>query len=385
VKTAFFAGLLGLSLPAYAWDKHQSLMQIALPEMLKLVSPETKKLLEEAWPAPCPLEEFQRYQGLAQKLELNPLLSAQDPLPALALANVTDGTSAEEHCGKRFKLTGVQALLHTLVDEPDGGMDQNLDESFDRENERRWMGGLHGLNSQGFRHMIFAGWSWRHPLTTFQIPLQSIGQAPQRIELLSGTAQNFFKQGDLVWGIRLMGWAMHYMQDLTQPFHTVQVPRLAMLPWGELLGWNPKESFKRFVAESTRIISNYHHAYEHYVLHVGQQADQAWNACFTTPLKVETGLSSLTPQTLALELVDRTRDLNAEFGDAFLDFFGRDLKEPDFDLVKEKGEISYSTLATDPLLEAPRKRIHQLTCEAFRNFTLFSALLMDAAATTLQN
>lgn len=364
-------------------------MKFALPEILKLVSPTTRQLLEKSWPAPCPLEEFQMYQNLAQKLELNPLLSTPEPLPAIALAGVeqVEGTptvSAEERCGKKFKLTGLQALAHTLVDEPDGGMDQNLDDSVDPENDRRWMGGHHGVNSQGFRHMVFAGWSWWHPWTTFQIPVQSIGKAPQRIETLAQHAQSLLKQGDLVWGLRVMGWALHYMQDLAQPFHTIQVPRLSMLPWGELLGWNPKESFKRFVIESTRVISNYHHAYEHYVLYAAKIPDSPWKSCFAPSAPMETGLSHLDPQSLALALVDRSRDLNAKHGTSFQDFFGRELKSPEFDLVRQRGEIDLAALMAHGDLETSRKELHALTCQAFQNFTMFSALLLDSMATLPQ-
>jgi len=49
---------------------------------------------------------------------------------------------------------------------------------------QEWMGGETGPTSQGFRHMFFGGVDWQHPIQTFQIPFHSIGQAPERFEIL---------------------------------------------------------------------------------------------------------------------------------------------------------------------------------------------------------
>ena len=339
-------------------------MQVAMPSMVKLLSPETRKALEKLWATPCPLEEFQVYQKLALKLELNPMLSAPAPLP---------GLGTEETCGRKFKINGIQALQQTLTDEPDHGMDQNLNGELDPQDERRWMGGVQGPNSQGFRHMYFSGWSWQQPFTTFQLPVHAVGQAPKRVEALAVHAQELIQQGDYAWGIRVMGWAMHFLQDLSQPFHTVQVPRLSMVPWSMLISWNPKEAFQRFVKESTRVLSNYHHAYERYVLFASQQPDLPFAKC----LEQATTLPKNTPEALALEVSDQSRSLNGTYGSVFEDFFGHELKGSEFELVNQRGDLDYAALYSSEELKSSRERLHELTCRALGHFSRYSAALIE--------
>src|SRR5690606_36594431 len=45
-----------------------------------------------------------------------------------------------------------------------------------------------------------------------------------RIYQYSGLARLAFASGHPYWGYRFLGWALHYLQDLTQPYHAKVVP-----------------------------------------------------------------------------------------------------------------------------------------------------------------
>ncbi len=140
------------------------------------------------------------------------------------------------------------------IDEPDFGMDQDLPDSADPKGDRAWMGGKTGPTSQGFRHMFFQGIEWMSPLRTLQIPFHGIGQSPERILKFHAVSQKFLQEKNLYWALRTLLWELHFIQDLHQPFHAMQVPYIRMLPW--------KELFHKFTARSTQVIGNYHYAYE---------------------------------------------------------------------------------------------------------------------------
>lgn len=187
--------------------------------------------------------------------------------------------------------------LCKFVDEPDGGMDQNLPDSDDPENQRRWMGGKVGLGSQGFRHMYFGGWDWQLPIGSLQLPFHAIGYAPDRVEEFSEMAQRFFREGNRPEGLRRLAWALHYLQDLGQPYHATQLPLLSFLKL--------RFSVQRTVEDTTHNISNYHLSMENYVAE-RLQSSQAFGTCF--PSAPNTSLPP-EPKRLALFLAELSRGI----------------------------------------------------------------------------
>lgn len=282
-----------------------------------------------------------RFSDLGQRL----LLNSAAPLPSL------EATTGEE-------------ILRLAVDDPDAGMDQNLPDSADPRDDRRFMGGTEGPTSQGFRHMWFHGWDAKKALATFQVPAREIGQAPERFELLAGEAREYVRRRDFYWAIRLVGWSMHYIQDLTQPFHTNQVPSPRMVPWGAALRWPPAAGFDNLVRETTRTIGNYHWAYEGYVeaeLRKGRAS--VFNGCLSEPAAP---LAGTQPSAVAREVDEASIDRSPKLAAALMDYFGTELKDPEWDLAHEKGKIDYAKLAADPAKRDARARLNALTCESLR-------------------
>lgn len=133
--------------------------------------------------------------------------------------------------------TSARQILIDFSDEPDWEMDQHLDLS--------WMQAFHG-GSQGYRHMYY-------PAGTFHAPMgfYAQGKTPERAEHFYSMAKEAFDQGDPYWGFRFLARAMHYVQDMSQPYHTRQ------LYWKFI-------SLKDPYYGTVQIIKNYHFAYESY-------------------------------------------------------------------------------------------------------------------------
>ena len=325
---------------AGAWEIHRSLM----PWVTARLTPQEITRLNQPIAVPAPAVTEMRYHEMARALQLNPngkLISGSEKTPL--------------------------QIFTLAVDDPDQGMDQDLPTAFDPSNERKFMGGMSGPTSQGFRHSYFGGWQIMHPITTFQVPFHSMGQAPERTRVFAQFAKELIDQGDFAWGVRLIGWAMHYVQDLSQPFHAVQIPNLKMVPFSHL--------FTDLVPETTRVISNYHWVYEGYTLEQIQSTQPSTlKACLGETVKSEIHWDPTNPREnpadLTLEVAEDSLKLASEMGAALVAFTraaGMDLKDPKVDLAHNIGSVDYRELASRPSLAHERDRLEKVTCLALRN------------------
>ena len=142
---------------------------------------------------------------------------------------------------------------------PDGGMDQELDLGPDQE----FMGGKTGPSSQGIRHMFYQAFDWKQPLITFHYPAysRSLGQAHDRAQIFFDLAMQAKRTKHWFWAYRFLGICLHYIEDLNQPYHSQQFGSVVLLPIGFLLrGGNA------FIAETTRIVGNFHLTFERYTV-----------------------------------------------------------------------------------------------------------------------
>ena len=311
----FLLSVFTLIPSAFSWDHHHAIMQVLAesPSALK------RSYLAQKVKLPCAQDEREMIQKLAAELQIN---ANKVPVITQECAKNAPGSSS----GIK---TVSELIASDMIDEPDFGMDQDLPDSADPENERAHMGGKVGPTSQGFRHMYFPGLRWSSPLDTFQLPFHAIGQAPQRFEKLHAVSDRFFKEGNVFWGLRTLLWSLHFVQDLHQPFHVAQVPYFKMLPW--------KNLFSGFVQRSTQTITNFHYAYEDLILEYVKDADVSdFGTCFE-------GISAK-PVADIYSIIDATRSQAPALGKALYRLFGDRLKSSEIDLPNGKGEIDYYAL-----------------------------------------
>lgn len=133
-------------------------------------------------------------------------------------------------------------ILTTYAMEPDWGMDQELNASW----QQRFMGGYTGLGSQGYFHMYYPALTLHLPF-----PVMSMGAAPKRSAQWAELAAASFAKGDDYWGWRFTAWSLHYLEDVIQPYHSTQTHRKFIQLGSPIKG-------------TTNCTSNFHLLYEHW-------------------------------------------------------------------------------------------------------------------------
>ena len=159
--------------------------------------------------------------------------------------------------GEQTKPISARQVLKSYSGEPDWGMDKGLDAS----KHQGLMGGTDATmtSSQGFRHMSFL--------------FGSMGEAPQRAQLMFNLGRKAIEKGHDYWGFRFVAWGMHYLGDMGTPVHTNMLPTSKYIRLKGMLrprGADGKRHLnKKFVGDlvrgSANINANYHFLYENYV------------------------------------------------------------------------------------------------------------------------
>lgn len=134
-------------------------------------------------------------------------------------------------------------VIATAAQEPDEGMDTGL-----------WLdsGTEHG-KLYGFGRRPFANWPlplgeqaafhmgfFHEPMLTYASNNDAQRMYPEyRMHLWQSLARFALVNGHAYWGWRFAGWAMHYAQDMTQPYHASLLPGTSLPKrlWMDALGW----------------------------------------------------------------------------------------------------------------------------------------------------
>jgi len=165
----------------------------------------------------------------------------------------------------------VVDVLATASDEPDYGLDIGLWEDSGTTYGRRYGWGRQpfGANpviefdSQAPFHI---GFYHEAPIVYKAAPFLQRSYAEVRIHQWRSLAAHALATGHPYWGWRFAGWGLHYLQDLTQPYHARVLPGVGVagMLWInalDLAGWHrPKE-------EAVTFVTNRHLALENYQLH----------------------------------------------------------------------------------------------------------------------
>jgi hypothetical protein len=166
-------------------------------------------------------------------------------------------------------------ILTTFSDEPDWGMDQGLFLIERYGYGTIPYGGESGLSSQAPFHMAFL---WENPLAVKALPWLTLSFVEERVRVFLVLARLAFDHEVPYWGWRFNAWAIHYLQDLTQPYHALAFP----LPLLSVLRRSMLQGGLRAVAEYNMVrLRNHHSLFEaaaHFVLNdvVKKGIDHQW-------------------------------------------------------------------------------------------------------------
>jgi hypothetical protein len=228
--------LLLLASPGWCWQSHHTITHLAL----------SGEGLDQATLAYEPLDDYltavgQTRDGFLRANKLNPT----SPL----------WNQAGEAPGAKLSMLKV---LETYSDEPDQTMDGDIFTHYPElwKDQYTYMGGkIPGEANRAWRHMYWPG-GYMKPDgsgSAAQDPTP-IGEAPSRSKLCYDLALAAFRSGHPYWGARFFAWSLHYVQDVTQPFHAAQLPSMRFMRFGE--------GFKPDVEATVRVIAYYHFGIE---------------------------------------------------------------------------------------------------------------------------
>lgn len=243
MKSSLLVLLCALCVPASAraWGRHDLITRMVLeparydalrsvkvipetieqaaPDLLARVIPELEK-----WCERYHREHDTRYEWkipsdtfLGQKLEGREALlwALEDNIHTPLEIGAAENNAAE--------------ILARHVDEPDGPLDGELNQSPYLERVRASMSYFY---QEGDQHTH----SFRHAYVEESVipPIfHPTGVAPYRAALYAKLAEGAFMTGHLYWGFRFLAWAIHYVQDVTQPWHTVYLPGFSFLKFSK--------------------------------------------------------------------------------------------------------------------------------------------------------
>ena len=269
-------GLLALSCQALAWSNHSLGSLLALrdqPQLRKAVTvepleaflerqaPAIEQLLDEQeryarehfvyYP---PRPEALRWRADAKVDRRAAFLAALRINPEIRLASFIQQLPGQDAGGRPvlpseqvlvFRKVGpwthwrylalqpgeqVAALqvLASAADEPDYGHDINLFNDNPGEAGQRYNFGPQPFGDARFEYSSQAPFhiGYYHESALVYAAAPYLGQTlPHwRIYQYTGLARLAFSRGHDYWGYRFLGWAMHYLQDLTQPYHSRVLP-----------------------------------------------------------------------------------------------------------------------------------------------------------------
>jgi hypothetical protein len=159
------------------------------------------------------------------------------------------------------------AVVATASDEPDYGLDIGV-----WEDNGTAYGRVYGFGRQPFGNPALTfgtqapfhmGFYYESPIIYFAAGFLKRTYPEYRIHLYRTLALHALRTGHDYWGWRFAGWAMHYVQDLTQPYHARVLPgvstvRMLWINALDMAGW--PEAKKRAIT----LVSNRHLALENF-------------------------------------------------------------------------------------------------------------------------
>lgn len=187
------------------------------------------------------------------------------------------------------------SVLVTATDEPDLGLDIGL-----YKDNHTDAGAMYGFGNQPFGNPnldygsqapFHMGFFHEAKIVNKLAPYLQESYVTYRIELYRNLSALAFRMGQDYWGWRFMGWGLHYLADLTQPYHARALPGTSTL---KMITMNALDmlGFSGMKNRAVQLVSNRHTALEVYERQVlesvyvieGTPSQFAWAGASDRPL-----------------------------------------------------------------------------------------------------
>ncbi|MBI3890541.1 MAG: hypothetical protein HY303_03320 [Candidatus Wallbacteria bacterium] len=236
----------------------------------------------------------------------------------------------------------AREILIRYAMEPDEGPDQELHASW----QQRFMGGYTGMSSSGYFHMYYPSWTVHFPL-----PATAMGASPERAALWCAAARRALLRGDTYWGLRYLSCAMHYVEDVGQPYHATQTSTLFVVPRDPIAG-------------TTKVTGNYHLVYEAWIAR--RLAEESLDlAASLRGTEVERGSD---PADAVRQVARKSHEQATQLFPACLQFFSRKFWQP-VDVAAAEADLAQMEPASQrERIAAATRPALALTGRAVRGF-----------------
>lgn len=166
-------------------------------------------------------------------------------------------------------------VLRTATDEPDYGFDLGL-----FEDNNTVYGKMYGFGEQSFGNPnleyssqapFHMGFYHEAKIVYFFGPFLKRTYPEYRIHQFKSLSEFAFENGQDYWAWRFMGWGMHYLNDMSMPYHTAPLPGVSALSmiWKNL---KAMLGFKGARDRAVQLVSNRHTVFEEFQHQVTRQA-----------------------------------------------------------------------------------------------------------------
>ena len=180
------------------------------------------------------------------------------------LSDIDDRTYLKVLPGKSVS---VMDVLGTAADEPDLGMDIGLFEDNDTAQGKKLNFGKLPFGNPNLEYSSQApfhmGFYHESGIVYTLAGFLKETYPEYRIHQFKVLSEYAFKSGHDYWGWRFMGWGIHYLSDISMPYHSVVLPGVstAKMLWINAKAMAGKDQAKK---DAIQLVSNRHGALEKY-------------------------------------------------------------------------------------------------------------------------
>jgi hypothetical protein len=225
----------------------------------------------------------------------------------------------------------AREVVATFSDEPDWGFDHTLWGYTEYGYGEQPYGKPEGESSKAPFHMQFA----HEPFLVRKfVPTVLEGMVGDRVEMFTRLAELAFSTGHDYWGWRFSAWAVHYVQDLAQPYHSKALPSATSAFYYRYVV-SPRKEF--LTERATQLAANRHFLYEDYVAFGLQESylgdDALYEALAGYLSWGDNTFASESPMALVDELMAYAADHSLTIDRTLVKAFGPDLtRNAEFDV-----------------------------------------------------
>lgn len=277
-------------------------------------------------------------------------------------------------------------VIASASDEPDYGLDLGLWEDNGTSYGQRYGFGKEPFGNPALEYATQApfhiGFFHESPIILAAAGFLKRTYPEYRIHMYQSLADHAFRSGHDYWGWRFAGWALHYIQDLTQPYHASVLPGLSVprMLWINALDLAGAPTAKR---EVITLLSNRHAAlenYQYYRMHsayaMNNESDELLSAVRQT--SYERNIAAYTTSAIR-QVISKESHAAADATDALLEQVlpAKYISDPNYQFGEAEPNINlFALLKQSPL--AHQQRMSEAVSGLMMNFGVHSRSFVNA-------